>query len=255
MVRGSRKRKASSRDNSISSSNSNNKNNNSNMWSSSGSRPKSKKKSSSSSSPSSITNYESAAETIFSEFADPEDPKVATMEGISILCDRISLDIEDIRILALLWKMNAVEKPAQISKKEFVKGCAELKLDSFDKFKELLPTLDTGFLERKEFKDFYKFCFQFNRQGTHRTLDKDLVVALLPIVLKDRIPVPRLETFCAFLEHSHYTHITLDQWSSFLDFCYECEDISSYNVDNSAWPVLIDEYVEYMEEQVEMATK
>lgn len=245
MVGGSKKRKASSRDNSNSNSN--------DMWSSSGSRTKSKKKSSASSS-ASCANYESAAEAIFTEIADSEDPTVATMEGISILCDKISLDIEDIRILALLWKMNAVEKPAQISKQEFVKACVELKLDSLDKFKELLPSLDPGFLERREFKEFYKFCFQFNRQGTHRTLDKDLVVALLPIVLKDRIPVNRLESFCAFLEQSQYTHITLDQWSSFLDFCYECEDISSYNVDNSAWPVLIDEYVEYMEEQAKMAT-
>jgi hypothetical protein len=238
MVRGGKKRKASSQDNT-------NK-----MWPSSGSRAKSKKKSSASSS----ANNESAAEAIFSEITDPEDPTVATMEGISTLCDQISLDIEDIRILVLLWKMNAVEKPAQISKQEFLKGCADLKLDSLDKFKELLPSLDTGFLERTDFKDFYKFCFQFNRQGTHRTLDKDLVVALLQIVLKDRIPVDRLDTFCAFLENSQYTRITLDQWSSFLDFCYECEDISSYDVDNSAWPVLIDEYVEYMEEQTKMAT-
>jgi hypothetical protein len=151
--------------------------------------------------------------------------------------------------------MNAVEKPAQITKKEWLKGCNDLQLDSLDKFKKLLPSLETGFLDRSEYKDFYKYCFQFNRQGTHRTLDKDLVVALLQIVLKDRIPQNRLVSFCNFLEKSQYTRITLDQWTSFLDFCYECEDISSYDVNNSAWPVLIDEYVEYMEEQDKMPLK
>lgn len=95
-----------------------------------------------------------------------------------------------------------------------------------------------------------QFCFQFNRQGTHRTLDKDLVVALLPMVLKERIAKDRLETFLTFLEKAQgYTHITLDQWVSFLDFCYECEDLSTYDEANSAWPVLIDEYVEFMEQQ------
>ena len=94
-----------------------------------------------------------------------------------------------------------------------------------------------------------QFCFQFNRQGTHRTLDKDMVVALLKMVLKSRIPNDRLDSFCNFVEtQGSYTRITLDQWTSFLDFSYECEDLSSYDESSSAWPVLIDEYVEYMEE-------
>ena len=75
-------------------------------------------------------------------------------------------------------------------------------------------------------------------------------MALLGMVLKDRIPSDRLDPFSAFLEaQKSYTRITLDQWTSFLDFCYECEDLSTYDESTSAWPVLIDEYVEYVEEQ------
>jgi len=79
---------------------------------------------------------------------------------------------EDIRILVLLWKMGCNDKPSQLSKDEWMQGCATLgKIDSWDKFrKQVVPTLDIGFLDQTEFKDFYKFCFQFNRQGTHRTL-------------------------------------------------------------------------------------
>lgn len=153
-------------------------------------------------------------------------------------------------MLVLLWKMGANEKPAQISKSEWMQGCEKLQLDSIDKFQKFLPSLDTGFLDQTEFREFYKFCFQFSRQGTHRTLDKDLVVALLKMVLKGRIADDRLDTFCDFVESQQtYTRITLDQWTSFLDFCYECEDLSSYDESTSAWPVLIDEYVEYMEEK------
>ena len=177
------------------------------------------------------------------------------MEGISTFCDQLGLDIEDIRILLLLWKMNAVEKPAQISREEWMTACRSIHVDSIEKFQNILPSLDAGFLDRTEFKEFYKYCFQFNRQGTHRTLDKDLVVALLQLVLKDRIPQDRVDTFCTFLEKSKgYTRITLDQWTSFLDFCHDVEDLSAYDQDSSAWPVLIDEYVEYMEEQDKMAT-
>jgi hypothetical protein len=77
-----------------------------------------------------------------------------------------------------------------------------------------------------------------------------MVVALLSMILKGRIPADRLETFCTFCEgQESYNRITLDQWTSFLDFCHEVEDLSMYDESSSAWPVLIDEYVEYMEEQ------
>lgn len=135
---------------------------------------------------------------------------------------------------------------------QWINGCRHLRVDSVDKMKALLPALDTGFLDRSDYKDFYKFCFFFNRQGTHRTLDKDLVIALLPMTLNGRIKEERLSTFCDFLTETRdeaYSRITLDQWTSFLDFCYECEDISDYDEATSAWPVLVDEYVEYMEKK------
>uniref|UniRef100_A0A7S0KXW4 Defective in cullin neddylation protein n=1 Tax=Asterionellopsis glacialis TaxID=33640 RepID=A0A7S0KXW4_9STRA len=229
-------------------------NNNANMWnSSSGSRrhhyksgygqPQSKPK---------PTINEKEAEKLFLEYADPDDSTIASMEGISKLCDALEIDpLSDIRILVLLWKLGANEKPAEISQREWMAGCNKLQIDSLDKFKTLLPSLDTGFLAPSEFKEFYKFCFQFNRQGTHRTLDKDMVIALLGMILTEggRIPQDRLDSFCQFLESSKsYSRITLDQWTSFLDFCLECEDLSSYDEATSAWPVLIDEYVEYMED-------
>jgi hypothetical protein len=70
------------------------------------------------------------------------------------------------------------------------------------------------------------------------------------MVVKGHIADDRLETFCTFVEEQKdYTRITLDQWTSFLDFCYQVPDLSQYDESSSAWPVLIDEYVEYMEEQ------
>ena len=83
-------------------------------------------------------------------------------------------------------------------------------------------------------------------------MDKDLVVGLMKMVLSGRsIPTTeRLDTFCTFVEtQQSYTRITLDQWTSFLDFSYECTDLSTYDDSMSAWPVLIDVYVDYMEKQ------
>jgi hypothetical protein len=134
------------------------------MWNSSGSS--SKRHSSSSkrdhhhpASASRKVINEASAEKLFQEIADEDDPTVAGMEGISGLCDHLELDaLEDIRILVLLWKLGSKEKPAQITKEEWMAGCNKLQVDTMEKFKELLPSLDTGFLDQMEFKDFYKVC-------------------------------------------------------------------------------------------------
>ncbi|GKY99497.1 hypothetical protein MPSEU_000903900 [Mayamaea pseudoterrestris] len=193
----------------------------------------------------------SSSGLMFSELADADDPTVMGMEGISQLGEKLDMDVtEDVRILVLLWKLGSEDRPGEISQTEWIEGCANLNLDSWAKFKNIVPTLDTGFMDNIEFKDFFKFCFQFNRQGTHRTLDKDLVIALLKLTLKERVANSRLESFCQFLESTEsYARVTLDQWVSFLDFSLECEDLSNYDESTSAWPVLIDEYVEYMEKQ------
>jgi hypothetical protein len=212
------------------------------------------------------------------------------------LGEKLGVDaLEDIRILVLLFKLGcAANPPGQLTLSEWIKGCSLLSaqssnmltshvtVDSWESLKhQVLPGLDTGFMDAAEFRDFYKFCFQFNRVGTHRTLDKDLVVALLPMVLKGRLPAVsvstktkksssktstttttsdnRLDTFLEFLnvgdDKQLYSRITLDQWTSFLDFCLEVPNLENYDESTSAWPVLIDEYVEYVEAKTSSSKK
>lgn len=186
---------------------------------------------------------------MFDEIADHDDPSIATMEGISKLAEQLGINPEeDIRILVLLYKLGATSKPAQISSSEWISGCEKLQADSVDKLKMLLPSLDLGFMERSDFREFNKFCFKFNLEGTHKTLDKDLVIDLVEMTLSERIDKQRLSTFKEFLSTTKdvsYNRITLDQWVSFLDFSIECTDLSEYDEENSAWPVLIDDYVDY----------
>jgi hypothetical protein len=100
---------------------------------------------------------ENKAEKLFQQIADPDDPHIANMEGICTFCEKLGIDpLEDIRVLVLLWKMGATQKPAQISKTEWMDGCRRLRVDSVAGFKSLLPSLDTGFLDQEEFKDLYK---------------------------------------------------------------------------------------------------
>jgi len=59
-----------------------------------------------------------------------------------------------------------------------------------------------------------------------------------------------LDQFCEFLQsNDDNARIALDQWVSFLDFSINCPShCKGYDEDeaNCAWPVLIDEYVDWV---------
>ena len=64
-------------------------------------------------------NQIAASLKLFESYKDEDDPTAMNMEGISKLCEEIDIDpLEDIRVLVLLWKLNATEKPGHITKDE-----------------------------------------------------------------------------------------------------------------------------------------
>jgi len=188
---------------------------------------------------------EVAVTTFFDTLADEDDPEQISMEGISKLCELLDLDpSSDVRVLVLMWKLGATSKPGCISKPEFIQGMKTIRKTDAKGMKEYLPMLDPGFIEKAEFRDFYKFVFQFSREGTYKTIEKDMVAALLPIVI-DVNRAPHLNSFLEFLQNCKETRITMDQWDNFLQFNYNVNyDLSNWE-DDGAWPLLLDDYVEY----------
>jgi len=164
-----------------------------------------------------------AAEALFDSLVDdPDDPDVLSMEGISTLCDQLNLDPgSDVRVLVLLWKLGAISKPGHVMKGEFIAGCEKMNASSIEELTALLPTLDPGFLDRAEFREFYKYVFQFSREGTNKTIERDIIMGLLPIVV-DTDRAPHLNLFLEFLgspeAEAAHSRITMDQWDSFLQF-------------------------------------
>lgn len=137
---------------------------------------------------------------LFNSFADDDDPEIISMEGISKLGEQLEMDpSSDVRLLVLLWKLGALSKPGSITKTEFLNGMKKLKKDSIKGLKSITPSFDLGFLERQEFRDLYRFVFKFNLEGTHKTLEKDMVIALLGLVL-DTNRAPHLNYFIEFLQ-------------------------------------------------------
>lgn len=188
---------------------------------------------------------------LFNNFTDEEeDTEVMTMEGIAKMCEQLDLDpTSDVRVLVLCWRLNATAKPGQVTRSEFVAGMKSMRVSTMAELKGRVPSFDTGFLEKSEFREFYRFCFTFSREGTHKTIEKELAVALLQMVL-DTTRAPHLDYFLDFLnQNTQHTRITMDQWDSFLQFNHIVGIDVSNMEDDGAWPLLLDEYVEWRNAQ------
>eukprot|EP01033_Poteriospumella_lacustris_P010721 gene10721-7632_t len=184
-------------------------------------------------------------EEFFNSLADPEDPESISIEGLGTLCEQLGIDASsDIRALVLAQKLGAGSQPGKITRAEFLEGTRLMNVATVAQIQARLPSLDPGFMDRTEFRDFYRFVFQFNREGTHKTIEKSLIMGLLPIVL-DSNRAPHLDFFMQFLEQQGELRITLDQWESFLQFNSAIRlDLSNWE-EGGAWPLLFDDYVEW----------
>jgi len=181
-----------------------------------------------------------AIAALFDRWADEED--AMGMEGLAALCEDCGVDpSSDVRLLIFCWRLDA-KKPAMILREEWCEGLARIRLESFEAVKTCLLAQDPAALDQRDFRAFFKFVFLFSREGTHRTIEKDLIAALLPIAICGRSA--HTENFLKFLEGSATTRVTLDQWCSFLEFSDKVGlDFAEYEEDG-AWPLLLDEYVE-----------
>lgn len=185
--------------------------------------------------------------TLFNKYADLGDSpgEAIDMNGIYQMGEDIGVDAAtDMTILVLCWKLGAAEKPGHIMELEWASGMEKLNSDSVDKLKELLPSFDLGFMEQAQFREFYKFVFQFSREGTHRTIERDVAAPLLQMAMGSRSRYT--EEFVEFLKQlPANTRVTFDQWCSFLEFSSTVSDGFEGYDEDGAWPIMLDEFVEY----------
>ncbi|XP_059924037.1 DCN1-like protein 4 isoform X1 [Gadus macrocephalus] len=180
----------------------------------------------------------------FYEYAGCDD--VVGPEGMEKFCEDIGVEPENVVMLVLAWRLDA-QSMGYFTLQEWLKGMSSLQCDSTESLRNSLDHLRSVLNDTTSFKLIYRYAFDFAREKDQRSLDLNTAKCMLGLLLGKTWPL--FPVFNQFLEQSKYKVINKDQWCNVLEFSRTINlDLSNYDEDG-AWPVMLDEFVEWYKER------
>lgn len=192
-------------------------------------------------------------EAIFSAYRGQGPEDKISIDGVERLLTDLELEADSILVLILAWKCRASAQ-CEFTREEFYRGLYELGGDTIDRVDKLKSCLIRAELELANnqhlFKDLYQFTFNYAKNQLQKSLDLEIAIAYWNILLKNRFKF--LDLWIEFLQETHKRAITRDTWNLLLDFSLMIDDNMSNYDEEGAWPVLIDEFVDYARKKLKV---
>lgn len=153
-------------------------------------------------------------------------------------------------MLILAYEIKA-EAMGIFKKDEFIEGLKKLGVDSTKKITLCLDELMNNLKQHSYLKNLFSYAYKFVCKGTNsRIITLDLAIEIIQMLLNGNC---HTKDFCKYLnylmENDSQKGLNFDQWIMYFEFATSVSsDFKGYDP-NDAWPLIIDEYVEFVKEE------
>lgn len=155
-------------------------------------------------------------------------------------------DIGGLRALWVMWRLGSVEMGI-VNRREFSEGLNKMGVRDMEQLKSQIPKSIPQDLSVVDCKHFLEFAFTYNLEGGNKCLDKETTAELLSLFYPDK--ATRVYSFMKFLNQPRVERLRKDEWVMLYDlFRMTKDDMSDYETD-STWPLLFDDYYEWVKSQ------
>ncbi|KAI8613575.1 Cullin binding-domain-containing protein [Chytriomyces sp. MP71] len=184
-----------------------------------------------------------------------QDEDIIGLEGTEKLCEDLNVDPMDVVALILAFHLKcermwldqaAVEY--QFREDEDEEKRQTDRCETLEDMQSACVAMRSDLDDPITFRDIYNFTFNFARQDNQKSLALETAVAFWQLLFMDRYT--HIALWLEFLE-DHKNSISKDTWVQFLDFTKKYPDSFDGYEDDGAWPLLIDEFVEFAQEKLE----
>jgi len=168
-------------------------------------------------------------------------------EEVDCFCSELGIEASNIFWLVFAYHVEA-KQMGFFHRTEFVR-LEKIGVDSTEKLAAKRKAFEDELANPQKFKEIYKFAFYWAKNPEQKIIDIETAVAMLTLLTEGR-NYPHASAFLEFLqEQDSYRSVNADQWMSFLDFATTVSpDFKNYD-ENMAWPVMLDEYVDWSKEK------
>jgi len=133
-------------------------------------------------------------EVFFNSYANKEEGVIAP-EGVEKFCKDLGVNMDDLIVLILAWKLNAAEMGV-FTKSEFIEGMKILKASSIYTLKNKLPTLNREIETSNTFSQLYKYAFDFSRENKQsKTVEKEIAIGMLSLLMGSKAHATNFNEF------------------------------------------------------------
>lgn len=180
---------------------------------------------------------------LFMRYREPGSEDIIAADGISTMCADLGVSVLDPVTLVIAFHCQA-KRMGVFTREEFTRGMAHFRCADVVDLQSSLGQLRATLEDAGACKQVYAFAFSFALDEGQRCLPVDTCVELWKLFMPPHFAL--LDKWVAFIEGRGRLAIPRDTWLMVYDLATQVKpDLSDYDAD-SAWPVLLDDFVEWV---------